>query len=89
MNVYRYDEVRVIQVNHLASVRFGRNEETTRKLCDRIDEKVDVYANGDLRHAGDAVSLLWEVSKTRRHTTLVPQATTTSVRLTYLAFSYH
>jgi len=89
VNLYRYDEVRVTQVDHLASVRFDRNEETTKNLCDKINEKVDAYANGDLRHATEVVSLLWEVSKKRRHTPLVPRAASTSVRLIPLVPSHH
>ena len=81
MIVRRYDEVRVIQVDHLASVRFGGNEETAKKLCDKIDEKVDAYASGDLPHAAEAVSLLWEVSKKSRHIVPVPQGANTSVSL--------
>ena len=89
MNVYRYDEVRIIQVDHLASVRCDRNEKTTKNLCDKIDEKVDAYANGDPRHAVDALSLLWDVSKKRKHTAPAPRAASTSVRLTSLAPSHH
>jgi len=63
MNAYRYDEIRTIQVNHLASVRFGADEGDTKNLCDKIDEKVDAYAGGNLGHAAEAVSLLWEASQ--------------------------
>lgn len=71
-----------MQVNHLASVRFGVNEETTKNLCDKIDEKVEAYATGDLKHAADAMSLLWEVSKKGRRPGPVPisQSTSASVR---------
>lgn len=77
--MYRYDEVRIAQVNHLASVRFGVDEKITKNLCEMIDEKVDAYANGDLDHAAETMSLLWEVSKDRH---IVPAAQTvgTSVR---------
>lgn len=63
VNQSRYNQVRLIQVNHLASARFGVSEEITKNLCDKIDEKVDAYSAGDLKHAVDAMSLLWEVSK--------------------------
>ena len=80
----RYDEVRTAQVNHLVSARFGVNEGTTKNLCDKIDEKVDAYASGDLKHAVDTVSLLWEVSrKGKRQVPTSPfQSTNTSVRPT-------
>ena len=86
MSVYRYDEIRIIRVGCLV---YGRNEGTTKNLCDKIDGRVDAYANGDLRHAADAVALLWEVSKKRRHTAPIPGAASTFVRLTYLAPSCH
>ena len=60
------------------------DEETTRNLCDKIDEKVDAYASGDLKHAVDTVSLLWEVSKKGKGQvpTSPAQSTKTSVRPT-------
>lgn len=71
-----------MQINHLASIRFGVNEELTKTLCDKIDEKVDAYAAGDLNHAGDAMSLLWDVSKKGKRPAPVPihHIATTSVR---------
>ena len=71
MSESRYDQVRTMQINHLASARFGVNDEHTNILCDKIDEKVDAYAAGDLKHAADAMSLLWEVSKKARRPTPV------------------
>ena len=63
MNVYRYEEVRIMQVDYLASVRFGVDDKTTKRLCEKIDKKIDAYASGDLEYAGEAMSLLWEVSR--------------------------
>ena len=82
LNVSRYDEIRDIQINHLASARFGVNEETTNNLCDAIDEKVDAYAMGDLKHAAEIVPLLWGAAKNRRGSTPAPtpQTAGTSVR---------
>lgn len=57
-----------MQINHLASARFGGEEGVTKKLCDKIDKKVDAYVAGDLKHATEAMSLLWEVSKKDRST---------------------
>ena len=62
----RYDEVRTIQANHLAFVQASADAESSKKLWEKIDEKVDLYANGDLGHAAEAMSLLWEVSKRGR-----------------------
>lgn len=50
-------------VNHLASVLSGANEDSAKDLCGRIDEKIDSYANGDLDHAVDAITLLWQLAK--------------------------
>ena len=64
-----------MQINHLGSVRFDGDEEVTKKLCDQIDEKVDAYAAGDLEHAAEAMSLLWEASKKGKSSTPAPQST--------------
>jgi hypothetical protein len=55
-----------MQINHLASVRFVGGDKVVKDLCDEIDEKVDAYASGDLKHAAGAISLLWEASKKSR-----------------------
>lgn len=52
-----------MQVDHLASTRIGGDKDITKQLCDKIDEKVDAYVAGELKHAAEAMSLLWEVSK--------------------------
>jgi len=33
------------------------------RLGERIDEKVDSYANGELDHAMEAMAFLWELSR--------------------------
>ena len=52
-------------MEHLASARFGVDEETTENLCKEIDEKVDAYANGNLEYAAEVLSLLWKFSRKR------------------------
>ena len=71
-----------MQINHLASARLGVNDEITKNLCDKIDEKVEAYAAGDLKHASDAMSLLWEVSKKGKRPAplAIPASAGTSVR---------
>lgn len=88
MGIYRYNEVRTMQVNHLAFVRFGVDDEVTKNLCEKIDEKVDAYANGDLSHAAEAVSLLWEASKSRG-SSLASQSMSASVCPPPLPSSHH
>lgn len=59
----RYQEVRTAQVNYLASIWFRGDEEPAEGLGKRIDKKVDSYANGELDHAMEAMTLLWELSR--------------------------
>ena len=51
-----------MQANHLASILSRADEESAKDLCERINEKIDRYSNGELDHAMDAVSLLWKLS---------------------------
>ena len=81
-DTFRYDEVRTAQINHLVSARFGGEEGATKNLCDKIDEKVDAYVAGDLKHATETMSLLWEVSKKDRSTNLPIQSFGGFVRVT-------
>ena len=55
-----------MHVNHLVLVLSRANEQSAKTLCERIDEKVDCYANGDLDHAADAITHLWKLSKVGR-----------------------
>jgi len=89
MNIYRYDEVMTLQVNHLASVRFGADEGNAKNICNRIDKKVDAYASGNLSHAAEAMSLLWEVSQKDRPPGPATRDTNTSVCPAPLPSSYH
>ena len=49
--------------NHLASILSGANEDSAKDLCYKFDEKIESYANGDLDHALDTITLLWELAK--------------------------
>ena len=57
-----YEDFRIMHSNHLASVLSRADEKSSKDLCERIDERIDHYANGDLDHAVDAVTLLWKLS---------------------------
>ena len=48
----------IAQISHLGSVWFGGDD-----LRERINEKVDSYANGESDHATGAMVLLWELSR--------------------------
>jgi len=52
-----------MQTQYLEMVIFRADNESMETLCEKIDEKVDSYANGDLDHAVDAMTLLWKLSK--------------------------
>ena len=52
-----FEEIRTVQVDHLASVWFSGNK----GLGERIDKKVDSYANGESDHAVEAMTLLCEL----------------------------
>lgn len=78
MGQTRYEEIRKIQVRRLASVLAGVNEESAKRLCEKVEEKVESFANGDLDHAVDATVLLWKLS---REDTRPPTTSTGRVRL--------
>jgi len=80
MDIIRYKNVGIMQAGHLVSVVSGADKESASELCDRIDEKVDSFANGDLDHAVDVITLLWKLSKgDRRSPPLSPVATNSDV----------
>ena len=60
---HRYQEVMSAQINYLASVWFRSDAQSAVGLGERIDEKVDSYANGESNHAAEAMVLLWELSR--------------------------
>ena len=62
-----YENVRTLYFDHLASMLSGKDEESAKVLCDKIDEKIDRYANGDLDHAVDVITLVWKFSKAGGH----------------------
>lgn len=59
----RYEDVRTIHVNRLAFILARADENSAKTLCEKFDEKIDCFANGDLDHAEDAVTHLWKLSK--------------------------
>ena len=63
MDTNSYEEIRTMHVTRLASLLTPANESSVKDICDKLDEKIDCYANGKLDHAVDAVSLLWKFSR--------------------------
>ena len=58
--------------NHLASILYGKDEMSAMNLFCKIDEKIDRFANGELDHAANMITLLWKLSKAGKHTPGVP-----------------
>ena len=52
-----------VQVSQLASLWLRGDEESAQSIGQRADEKIDSYANGELDHAMEAMTLLWEHSR--------------------------
>ena len=63
MRVCRYDEVRSMQVNHLLSVWLSGGEEESKELHKKLDERIDSYAAGELEHAAEAISSIWDFAR--------------------------
>ena len=63
IRINSYEDVRTMLVNHLQSVSSRANGDSAKDLWGKIDEKIDCYANGDLDHAVDTITLLWRISK--------------------------
>lgn len=62
MCVHRYDEIRTTQVNHLVSVWLSGSEKESKELHKKLDEKIDSYATGELEHAAEAISSIWDLA---------------------------
>jgi len=63
MCVCRYDEIRTVQVNHLVSVWLSGGEQESKELHKKLDEKIDSYGAGELEHAAEAISSIWDLSR--------------------------
>lgn len=66
MWVYRYEEVRSIQVIHLSSVWLSGNQNESKALHKKLDEVIDSYAAGRLEHAAEAIYSLWKLTRITR-----------------------
>ena len=56
---HRYDEIRSLYVDQLAHIWMEDSTETTRAS---VNKKVDSFAEGDLEHATEMLSALWEIA---------------------------
>jgi hypothetical protein len=61
--VPRYDEIRTLQVNHLRYVWSSGSSEESKTLHKNLDKKIDSYAAGELKHAAEAISSIWNLSR--------------------------
>ncbi|KAF9645692.1 hypothetical protein BDM02DRAFT_471820 [Thelephora ganbajun] len=55
----RYDEIRNLCIEQLAFVLMEDSTETTRAS---VDKKIDNFVEGDLEHASEMLSVLWEIA---------------------------
>ena len=58
----RYDEIRSLYVDQLVSA--WTEDATTEATTVSIDKKIDSFGQGDLEHATDILSTLWEIMNT-------------------------
>ncbi|KAF9646320.1 hypothetical protein BDM02DRAFT_253709 [Thelephora ganbajun] len=58
----RYNEIRTMEVNHLLGVWLSGSEKESKVVREKLEEKIDSYAAGELKHAVDAISSIWEIS---------------------------
>ena len=56
---HSYDEIRSLYISQLAFVLM--EDSTTEATRVRVDEKIDSFYEGDLEHATDVLSALWEM----------------------------
>ena len=61
----RYGEIRAIQVTHLVSVWLSGGEKS-KALHQILDEKLDSYVAGELGHAVEAVTSIWDLSRKKK-----------------------
>jgi len=67
---HRYDEMTNLYTDKLASV--WMEDSTTEATRARIEEKIDSFYEGDLEHATEVLSTLWEIVNTDGETTAPP-----------------
>ena len=56
----RYEDIRNLYINHLAHI--WMEDSTPEATRVSVEEKVDCFAEGDLEHAGEILSGLWEIA---------------------------
>ena len=66
--VPRYDEIRTLQVNYLLCIWSSGSGEESKRLHKNLDEKIDSYVAGELKHASEAVSSIWTLSRKKEAT---------------------
>lgn len=60
--ICRYSEIRTMQVNHLLNIWLSGSEKHSKAVREGLEQKIDDYAAGELDHAVDAMSSIWEIS---------------------------
>ena len=62
-----------MQVIHLVSVWSSGSEEESETLHKKLDEMLDKYAAGELEHAAEAISSIWDLSHKREALSSIPR----------------
>ena len=70
----RHEDIRNLYVNHLAYI--WMEDSTTEATRISVAEKVDSFAEGELEHAKEILSALWEIAN--KDTDVKPQEETSS-----------
>ena len=55
-----------MQVDHLLSVLSSGSDEASKAIHKDLDEKIESYAAGELKHAREAISLIWRSTRKPR-----------------------
>ena len=66
LTVPRYDEIRTVQVHHLLSVLSSGSSEISKTIHKDLDERIESYTAGELKHARETIALIWKTSRKPR-----------------------
>ena len=72
MQACRYEEIRSMQINRLLSVWLSGSEKSG-EIHKKLGEKIDSYAAGELEHAAEAISSIWDLAQTNEALPSIPK----------------
>ena len=62
-----------MEVIHLLSIWLSGSEEESKALHKKLDEKIDSYAAGELEHAEEAISSIWDLARKKEPLPSIPK----------------